>query len=504
VSFFLSKSGKTSCSLNGVLLHSTYDPEREADRFIEASLGSSGFMPRMIVITEPALSYAAMSISKRLPSCAACAIRYADDFRAEDSKWNHVLYAKNFDDIGEELYSRFGEETLCASLFLSWQASERAFPQETKRVWQGIKNAVSKSRDVLATREYFAARWLKNSLRFCLSLKKTARVISGSQSALIAASGASLEACIPFIQERRDDFFLITVSSAHKTLAFHGIQCDARITTDGGFWAKELLGVKDCPTACAPESSLAAHCFSEETIIPLTYADESIESKLLALLKITALCVKRNGTVAGTALSFAQALTSGPVLFCGLELTQGAGYQHARPHAREERCSSFDSRICPLSFRQAETGINAKGVLAVYKNWFLSRKDNAHRVYRIAPNNAAPLGLIDIGIEEKQKLQSVFKNAGAQKPQLVLSQSGGVKKDAAQKIRDAIKTDIARYSAGEHPLIFCERELFPAKEILSARTQKSIDDQKKHRYVERMEECLAFINRLENANDEAL
>ena len=499
VSFFLSKSGKPSCSFNGILLHSAYEPEREADKFIEASLASSGFTPRMIVITEPALSYAAQSIAKRLPSCAACAIRYADDFCAEDSQWNHVLYAKNLEDIGEELYSRFGEETLCASLFLSWQASERAFPQETKRVWQGIKNAVSKARDVLATREYFAARWIKNSLRFCTSLKKTAHAVRGSQSALIAASGASLEACIPFIQERRNDFFLIAVSSVHEALAFHGIQCDARITTDGGFWAKELLGVKDCLTACTPESALAARCFEEETIIPLTYGDESIESRLLALLKIAALGVMRNGTVAGTALSFARSLTSGPVLFCGLELAQGAGYQHARPHAREERERSFDTRVRPLSFRQVEAGIKAQGALAVYRNWFLSRKDNANHVYRIAPNGAAPLGLIDIGIDEKQKLQSVFKNSDLQKPQFVVSQSGGGKKDAAQKMRDAIKTDIARHKKGIPPLIFCEREMFPAREILAMRTQKNDNEKKNLHYVERMEECLAFINRLESA-----
>jgi hypothetical protein len=498
VSFFLSKSGIPSCSYNGILLHSAYDPEREADRFIEVSLASCGFTPRMIVITEPALSYAAQSISKRLPLCAICAIRYTNDFCPEDSRWNHVLYAKNLDDIGEELYNRFGEETLCASLFLSWQASERAFPQETKCVWQGIKNAVSKARDVLATREYFAACWLKNSLRFCASLKKTARVVCGSQSVLIAASGASLEACIPFIQERRNDFFLITVSSAHKTLAFHGIQCDARITTDGGFWAKELLGVKNCPTACTPESALTAHCFEEETIIPLTYGDGSIESKLLDLLKITALTVKRNGTVAGTALSFAQALTTGPVLFCGLELAQGAGYQHARPHAREERCRAFDMRVRPLSFRQAEEGINAKGALSVYRNWFLSRKNNAACVYRIAPNGAAPLGLIDIGIKEKQKLKSIFKNHKAQKPRVVISLSGANKKNAAQKIRNAIKTDITRYKAGEPPLIFYERELFPAKEILSMRAQKSGVKKTGSQYVERMEKCLAFISRLEN------
>ena len=499
VSFFLSKSGKPSCSVNGILLHSAYEPEREADKFIEASLASSSFTPRMIVITEPALSYAAQSIAKRLPSCAACAIRYTDDFRAEDSQWHHVFYAKNSDDIGEALYGRFGEETLCASLFLSWQASERAFPQETKRVWQGIKNAVSKARDVLATREYFAARWLKNSLRFCASLKKTATAVRGSQSALIAASGASLEACIPFIQERRNDFLLIAVSSAHEALAFHGIQCDARITTDGGFWAKELLGIRDCPTACTPESALAARCFEEETIIPLTYGDASIESKLLALLKIAALGVQRNGTVAGTALSFARALTSGPVLFCGLELAQGAGYQHTRTHAREERERSFDTRVRPLSFRQAEAGINAQGALAVYRNWFLSRKDTMSRVYRIAPNVSAPLGLIDIGIDEKQKLQSVFKNAGSQKPRFVVSQCGADKKTAVQKMRDAIKTDITRYKSGEPPLIFCEREMFPAKEILSIRAQKSGTEKNSGHYVERMESCLAFISRLESA-----
>ena len=57
IQFSLAKTGEKTCSINRIRLHSAYDPVKEAQRFV-AGL-DFGFIPTLIVVTEPALSYCA-------------------------------------------------------------------------------------------------------------------------------------------------------------------------------------------------------------------------------------------------------------------------------------------------------------------------------------------------------------------------------------------------------------------------------------------------------------
>ena len=58
----------------GVRLHSAYNPDREAERYVESVLLDKS--PRIIVVTEPAESYLANAFRKRLPHAHLIALRY--------------------------------------------------------------------------------------------------------------------------------------------------------------------------------------------------------------------------------------------------------------------------------------------------------------------------------------------------------------------------------------------------------------------------------------------
>ena len=57
------KNGDRICSIDGIKLHSAYDPQKEAERFVSGL--ECSFSPTHIVITGPALSYCAGFLRKR-------------------------------------------------------------------------------------------------------------------------------------------------------------------------------------------------------------------------------------------------------------------------------------------------------------------------------------------------------------------------------------------------------------------------------------------------------
>jgi hypothetical protein len=326
---------------------------------------------------------------------------------------------------------------------------------------------------------------------------------------LIAASGFSLEQCIPFIRDHRKDFFLVAVSSALETLTANGITSDLCITTDGGFWAKELLqhgiftamdGSVGTPIACSAESAVPSSLFENREILPLTYHEKSAEKIILEALGIQTVPVLRNGTVSGTALSLAFSLTRGQVFFCGLDLESGKGYQHAQPNARELRERANDTRLSPLAARQALSGINAGGSLSLYRKWFQSA-GLQNRVFRISsvPYKTS-IGLQDILSKDYELLRGIPRG---EKPGITKNTDQAVKtgepRERIQSLNALIAADIERAKTGQEPRVFTMREIFPARVIMLSRSGKH-DKKKLHDdYIERLESLAVFVNRLQSA-----
>ena len=386
VCFFTAKSGLPSCAANGTKLHSSYDPEREAERFVAAM--SPSFYPQYVVVTEPALSYCAQFFRKRFPAAVLVAVRYVPDFSITDKTWDIVFdAAQNEVRLSDVLFDRLGEEGLCSALFTSWQPSARAFPEKDAAVWQEIKHAVDKGRDVLFTRSCFASRWIANAFFICRHIERARRIVKGSSSVVVAASGPSLKSALPYLAEFRPSYFLIAASSALSVLTAYGIVPDVCIATDGGFYAKAHLSplsrFPHIPLALAEEASCNGTVLSTSGIIPLSYGD-GFAASLFAACGIPSMNIERNGTVSGSALDFAQSVTDGSVFLCGLDMAPSSGLQHARPNALEEseaasymKTYSKETKNCASRF--------ASGALELYRKWFQSLpKARVKNVYRLA------------------------------------------------------------------------------------------------------------------------
>ena len=386
IRFFTAKNGSISCSANGTSLHSSYDPEKEGERFA-ASLGAS-FYPEYIIVTEPALSYCETFLRKRFPCAKLCAVRYSEDFSESDKRWDIVFNAASSEgNLSENLFALLGEEGLCCSLFASWQPSARAFPRKNEVVWREIKNAVDKGRDVLFTRSAFSSRWIQNAFFICKHIERAKTVIKGTSSLVVAASGPSLTNALPLLARYRKHYFLIALSSALSVLTAHGIIPDLCFSTDGGFYAKAHLAHlafdSGIALALAEEAACGGTVLTQSDIVPLSYGD-GFASELFKSCRIPSVKIERNGTVSGSALSFAKAVTSGPIFFCGLDLAPAAGLQHAEPNELERRAEISDIKTFPKETR-ASLSRFASGALSLYRKWFQTLSEEKSRnVYRLA------------------------------------------------------------------------------------------------------------------------
>lgn len=388
--FFPAKNGSLTCSENGSLLHSAYNPESEAQHFTESL--QVPFLPCDVFITEPAVSYCAAFLRKRFPDSKIHAIRYSHSFDKYNNLWDSVLYSLNEEsssDFENELFSIFGEERICSSLFYAWQPSSRTYKIYDSLAWNAIKNTIEKSRCVLFTRSFFAERWLKNTAKFICFTQKTCSIKKGDSPVIITASGPSLKGIIPFLKKNRQSYFLTAASSSLAILLFNNIIPDICITTDGGFWASTHLAKlcfhADIPVALPPSASCPLKVLETNKIIPLFYKD-SIEREFVSSCGFTGIEAEPNGTVSGTAVRFALSITSGPVYICGLDLAPSNGFQHTQPNEIEISYSASDSRISPNEKRHAGAAFQDTQ-LAIYRNWFSSAAESfSGRVSRLSNN----------------------------------------------------------------------------------------------------------------------
>lgn len=378
ISFFLAKTGIQTCSCDKVSFHSKYDPKKEASTFTDNLVVD--FLPTLIIVTEPALSYCTEFLRKRFPQSKLIAIRYTTQFDFCNHLWDEVYYQDNL----TSLLQKHGEEGILTAFFTAWKPSSIVFSQEHTQVWDTIKTIVNSARSILLTRAFFAQRWIKNTVKFCINVKKTYTIQKGNSPILIVASGPSLQDSIKEIQKHRCDFFLIALSSALRPLLQNNITPDLCISTDGGYWAKQHIASSPIPLALSGESALYGKDFSQ-SIVPLSYEDGP-ESLLLKKCQITTLPAVRNGTVSGTAVELALNLTTGPVFACGLDLSSNKGFQHIQPNALELQSSQKDFRLSTKESRQYKAQLST-GSLEIYKNWFKSKSATfASRFFRINTN----------------------------------------------------------------------------------------------------------------------
>ncbi len=388
-------------------LHSRYNPQAEASRFIDASIALKE--PLFIVVTEPGEGFLAEELKKKYPGAKICAIRYQNEFYLKsDALWDFCWRPSCGIPLETFLFNIIPDEAMPASVFLSWKASERFWPKATESAWNAIASFIRLEQSVMATRAAFGKRWLTNTIKNIA--KAVCPVLAPKIEAppLILASGPSLESYAPdFFAELSSRFFICALSSASFFLSAKNTNLDAIISTDGGYWAGRLFSKKFAlaPAMFPPEAFIPNFMLKSSPCVFLSYGS-ALENELFLLSGIRPLPAKRNGTVAGTAALLFLCNTRFNVYAAGLDLKAGKVFQHARPHPFSLERTAGPFRLNPLASQAA--GAELSSSLSIYRSWFENMpKKSAARLFRIESCKGELLPLGDIQSIDSSRLLSI-------------------------------------------------------------------------------------------------
>ena len=402
------KNGEETALYGNHFLHSNYAPIKEAERFVN-NLQLS-YIPSLIVITEPALSYVAVFLKKRFPETRLGVIRYSESFNNYNSNFDFIFNFYEHPDFETFLESQLNEEDLLKCFFLPWGPSSQAFSKIDKLVWQSIKAAMERAKTLLITRQYFEKKWFINSCNFVRYCKKIITIKNSiDKDVLIISSGPSLNAFIDTIKKNQKRFFIICLSSAISVCLKNHIIPDLCMSTDGGYWASEHLKTlykHNIPLALPAEGYCKKKLLSKITILPLDYGD-GFSHALLNTANINTIKAVRNGTVSGTALLFAITNFTKNIFLSGMDMSSQKGFQHAQPNQLELNSSLLDNRIKNKATRLFKSELTNVS-LDIYRQWFINNpiKTGNRHVYRLIEKNDSKnsLGWIkDIEVNDFQK-----------------------------------------------------------------------------------------------------
>jgi len=379
--FLKAKNGEDTLKINSLFLHSSYNPSKEAERFVQNI--KTDFSPVYILIVEPGLGFSFPFLKQRFPQAKIGCVRFIKTTDHSPFDFD-IQFNENYTSFYKEIQKIIPTEFLFNTLFLSWEPAAKIFTQENELIWNHIISILENEKTLLITRQYFEKKWLINSCNFVKYSKHFVTITKKIDSPIvICASGPSLKSVLPTLKSNNDNIFIICLSSAVSVLKKNNIKPDLYLSTDGGYWANRHLRKmeNDVPLAITPESFVNKQILNSHNIFPLTYSD-GLSSHLSEIYKNRFFPAERNGTVSGTAIKLAENLSSNSqIYFCGLDLCSNKEFQHTQPNELEIANASYDNRINPSEKRNYGSSLPNQS-LKFYEDWFKNEQfsENSFRV----------------------------------------------------------------------------------------------------------------------------
>ena len=190
------RSGQPTARVNGTHLHSPYDPEKEARRFLRQSIKQRN--PSTILLLGAGLGYLYREMMRSFPGARVVLVFYHE---AVCRSFAPALPAGTYWHPAESctilqfLRSRIHELEAEGLVVVEWPASARVFPEASLRANRALHQLFREIRGTLVTTAALGRRWLRNSLANFLGIDEifppvSAHTVKGPT--VIAASGPSL------------------------------------------------------------------------------------------------------------------------------------------------------------------------------------------------------------------------------------------------------------------------------------------------------------------------
>lgn len=351
-----SRQGAYSLSIDGIPLHSVYDPLREAEK-TAAALSSQ---TEAVIVVENGLGYLPLQIAEQFPK--------ADILMIVPDSSVYTVFRQQYPELmpnfpkNIRILTPFSEATL--SLFLSDHPSsntallipppvEKLFPSICTRIRALVNYRRQIENTNSATLKKYGKRFSQNIKRtlplFC-AMPRTVMELKnraiGRPTAVIGA-GPTLDDHIDEVKNCRSDLILLAVDTAASVLQKHGITPDFVVTGDPQFYNAMHLFFFNAKgiTLIAPLSTYFLNIRKPWREI-LFYASR-FPGETAAAEKYHVPFLGSGGTVAATAVEAARLMNPKTVFLLGIDLGYPDGKTHAKGSFFEEKALFSGDRLNP-------------------------------------------------------------------------------------------------------------------------------------------------------------
>ena len=382
ITLFTAKSGKISARAGDKIIHSKYDPEREAQRFVGEKLRKR---TTAVIILGSGLGYVYEAVKRRAPEAKLISVSYSPELYKEFSKTctDTCVFFEDPSVFYRKLADFLLPSDIDGLLVLEWPVLGELFPDESSQAHEIIQRVLKQLHSDLVTTSHFGRKWVTNCVVNYLNLDTVSNLPGEwkERPLVIAASGPSLGAQLDILAELRDRYILWALPSSLWALDNAGLVPDLVISTDAGFYSRyhfhyleSALTAVASPLSAVPidnDSGIRRVLLNQTTFFESTF----IEGTVPYFYRI-----RENGTAAGSALETGLAAGFSTIVFAGLDLAFSDIREHVRPHPFDVLLHTASARTEPYyhrAFARAfELSDRSEGLsrgsyaYSIYASWF--------------------------------------------------------------------------------------------------------------------------------------
>ena len=328
------KDGNETFEVNGYLLHSKYNPNREAESLIKKEINKN----YVNVILGFGGGYLANALVKEeISNDKILFIEPITTFERFNTKQYDIVFGDNLDTIQEAIEGKlrfFSRKinVICAPNY------DKIFPSLYVNVLKKVKDLQNLNIVYNNTVRDLSVTWQENSIRNMLPT-----YTNGSLNVLekyyncpviVASGGPSLTKQLNLLKDIRKNVILIAAGSTVNTLITHNIEPDYIITIDGSEINYDShfkdLKVKSAELMYASTSHYKIQQnFKNRQYAFLDTRENKYKEHVNNTLGIDLPNILGGGSVANFALSIARYLSTGPIALIGQDLAYTEGKTHA-------------------------------------------------------------------------------------------------------------------------------------------------------------------------------
>ncbi len=349
---FTARSGAPTATVDGVALHSAYDPEREARRFVSDAL--AGETPSTVIVLGEGLGHVTDAVRAHSPAARVLSLLYTAEIPPAGPPWGEPSWRPDCGEApGPWLRARLTDFDVEGLRVIEWPPSARLFPEVSRAANEAVRQVAQELNGSLVTTVGMGRLWIRNTMANLLGLEApvVGRPCGERRAVVIAASGPSLEEAVRPLRDNRAACDLWALPSSCALLEEAGLSPDLVVMTDPGFYSLYHLwhARLRCPLAMPLSAARGSWALGGPTRRgPYLLAQPSFfETAALRRLGIPVPGVAPHGTVASTAIDLALAATSGPVVLAGLDMSARDIRAHARPNAFDTLLHIEATRVRP-------------------------------------------------------------------------------------------------------------------------------------------------------------